>query len=96
MQQDRQGGMMQQDAPGRMGPGMMGRHMGGHMDHGAMMPVLFAIMDADGDGPLTLEEVQEIHARIIRHVDADDDGKVTPDEIRAFFHRGRDADDSDE
>lgn len=72
----RQGqGMMQQ---GRQGPGMMGR--------GGMMRVMFAIMDADGDGALSLEEVQEVHARIFNAADADDDGRVTPEEMQAFFH----------
>jgi hypothetical protein len=45
-----------------------------------------AVMDADGDGALSLEEVQEAHARIFNHVDADDDGRVTPEEMQAFFH----------
>ena len=73
----RQGqGMMQQ---GRQGPGMMGR--------GGMMRVMFAIMDADGDGALSFEEeVQEVHARIFNAVDADGDGRVTPEEMQAFFH----------
>lgn len=83
-------GMMERGMMGRMGR-HMGGHRGGRMGHGAMLPFLFAIMDADGDGALTLEEVQEIHARIFRHVDADDDGKVTEAEIRAFFQRGADA-----
>ena len=77
----RQGqGMMQQ---GRQGPGMMGR---GGMMGGGMMRVMFAIMDADGDGALSLEEVQEVHARIFNAVDADGDGRVTPEEMQAFFH----------
>ena len=84
---------------GMMGRGMMGRRMmgqdGGHMGHDAMMPILFAIMDADGDGALTLEEVQQIHARIFAHMDDDDDGKVTPEEIKDFFHDSE-VEDSDE
>lgn len=77
----RQGqGMMQQ---GRQGPGMMGR---GGMMGGGMMRVMFAIMDADGDGALSLEEFQEVHARIFNAADADDDGRVTPEEMQAFFH----------
>ncbi|HUF86930.1 MAG TPA: EF-hand domain-containing protein [Thermohalobaculum sp.] len=95
-------GMM---GPGMMEPGMgphmdphmdphmgphMGRHMGRHLGHGTMMRILFAIMDADGDGAVSLAEVQEIHARIFAHMDADGDGKVTPDEISDFFHGTRD------
>ena len=66
-----------------MGPGMMG---GGMAGRGGMMRFTFAVMDADCDGALSLEEVQEAHARIFNHVDADDDGRVTPEEMQAFFH----------
>lgn len=83
--------MMQQGRMG-MGPGMMGRHgpqpgmMGpGMIGHGSMLRIMFAIMDADGDGALSLAEVQDIHARIFKHIDADKDGKVTLEEIQAFF-----------
>lgn len=107
MQQQGQG-MMQQGMPGmrrsemkrqrawrsgRMDRGMM---MGARMRHGAMMRVMFAIVDSDGDGALSLEEVQEIHARIFRQIDADKDGKVTVEEIQAFFHGAGPTDDSDD
>ena len=36
------------------------------------------------DGALSLEEVQEVHARIFNAADAD--GRVTPEEMQAFFH----------
>src|SRR3546814_7644813 len=66
MQQGRMGmgsGMMGRHGPqsGMMGPGMM-RH-GGMMGRGGMR-IMFAIMDADGDGALALGEIQDIHARI--------------------------------
>lgn len=74
-----QGGMMG-GPQGRMGmgPGMRG--------HGGMLRIMFAIMDADGDGALALQEVQDVHARIFKHIDADKDGKVMLKEIEAFFH----------
>ena len=89
-QQGQQGqGMMGQRGPrsemmgSGMGRGMMGR--GGMMGHGGMMRIMFAVIDADGDGALSLEEIQAAHARIFNHVDADDDGRVTPEEMQAFF-----------
>ena len=79
--------------------GMM-RHHGDYMRHGmghgreeaghrVAMQIFFAVTDANGDGTLSLQEVQDTHARIFAHVDADDDGQVTKGEIRAFFHVGR-------
>ena len=75
---------------GRQGMGY-GSGMGGGMGHGAMMQVVFAMMDADGNGSLSLQEVQDAHARIFAHMDADGDGEVTKAEIRAFFRGGKDS-----
>src|SRR5215467_12609411 len=53
-------GMMGRDVMGRgmMGRGMMGRGMMGH--RGMMAPfvmrIIFALMDADGDGTISLQE----------------------------------------
>ena len=54
------------------------------------MQVVFAIMDADGNGTLSLQEVQDAHARIFAHMDEDDDGQVSKSEIKAFFGGGKD------
>ena len=43
------------------------------------------LMDTDGDGGVSLEEVQTFHARVFKLVDADADGKLTHDEVRSFF-----------
>ena len=56
------------------------------MMHGARMRLVFAIVDADGDGALSLNEVQDFHGRIFRAVDEDEDGMVEMDEIESFFH----------
>jgi hypothetical protein len=78
-----QGQGAQPAQPGMMQPGMMrGMPMMGM--HGHMMKIMFAIIDADGDGALSFEEVMAIHKRIFDGVDADKDGKVTPEEVQAF------------
>ena len=71
-----------------MGQSLMGHGMGGMMGHGMCMRVMFALMDTDGDGILSLEEFQTAHAKIFRAIDANKDGKVTLDEMQTFFHGG--------
>jgi len=84
-------GMM---GPGAIGGGMMGRGMMGQgYDRGIMGPMvmmrmIFSLMDADGDGKLTLQEFQAAHERIFKAMDTDHDGTVTFEEMRAFM-RGR-------
>ena len=50
---------------GMMGCGMMGRGGmmagGGMMGHGAAMRFIFALMDSDGDGTVSLQEFQAAH-----------------------------------
>ena len=87
------GGMM---GPGMMGdhPGMMSAHPGimgmmardyGH--HGSVMArIIFSLMDADGDGKLTLQEWQAAHERIFKAMDTDHDGTVSLEEMEAFMH----------
>src|SRR6266513_2964808 len=80
------------EGPGMMGQGgMMGRGMGhggmmgpGSMGHGMMMRMLFALMDSDGDGTVSLQEFQAAHERIFRAMDANKDGRLTLEEIQAF------------
>ena len=76
-------------------PGMMG---GGYGHHGwlqgpgamssTMMRIIFSLMDADGDGKLTLQEWQAAHERIFKAMDTDHDGTVTLEEMQTFM-RGR-------
>jgi len=71
----RYGGRMR--GPGAaMGPGMMGP---------GMRRMMFALMDADGDGSLSQQEFLAGHERIFRAMDANKDGRVTPEELRAFM-----------
>ena len=66
-------------------PGMMGGFAG--RGHGARMKIAFAVIDADGNGTVTLQEAQDFQARIFSAVDGDKTGGVTMDEIQSFFHR---------
>ena len=75
--------------PGMMG--MMGRdgyaHDGWHQGRGAIgMRMVFSLMDANGDGKLTLEEWEAAQERIFKAMDADHDGTVTFEEMEAFIH----------
>jgi hypothetical protein len=62
---DPDGGMM----------GMMGRGYGRHGCHGGHgmvgMRIIFSLMDADGDGTISLQEFQAAQERIFRAMDAD-------------------------
>ena len=71
--------------------GMMG---GGMMGHGMMAPpimfrMMFALMDSDGDGTISLQEFQAAHERIFKAMDSNKDGKLTLEEMQAFMHGTR-------
>jgi Ca2+-binding EF-hand superfamily protein len=71
--------------------GMMGG--GGGMEYGRphggmMMRMLFAMMDSDGDGTVSLQEFQAAHERIFKAMDANKDGRLTVEEIQAFMRGG--------
>jgi Ca2+-binding EF-hand superfamily protein len=78
-------GMMSPGMMGRMHRAMMGMTGGGATMPRHMMKIMFAIMDADGDGTLSFEEVMAIHKRIFNAIDANKDGKVTVEEVEAFM-----------
>jgi len=63
-------------------------HHGWFQGRGAMNPtvmrMIFSLMDADGDGKLTLQEWQAAHERIFKAMDTDHDGTVTFEEMQAF------------
>jgi EF hand len=70
------------------GMSMMGRggmmYPGG-MHSGTMMRVLFAMMDSDSDGTVSLQEFQAAHERIFKAMDINRDGVLTLEEIQAFM-----------
>jgi len=69
--------------------GMMGRgygHHGCHGGHGMVgMRIIFSLMDADGDGTVSLQEFQAAQERIFRAMDTDHDGTVTLEEMEDFM-----------
>jgi len=85
--QDTMGHMGGQDTMGHMcggGHGMMGHGMMGR----GMYRIMFALMDTDGDGTISLEEFQAAHAKIFKAMDANKDGKLTLEEIEMFMRGG--------
>jgi Ca2+-binding EF-hand superfamily protein len=51
-----------------------------------VMRIIFALMDSDGDGTISLQEFQAAHERIFKAMDANKDGVLTPEEMQAFMH----------
>jgi Ca2+-binding EF-hand superfamily protein len=79
---------------GDRGFGMMRRGwmMGpGGMQSGMMMRMLFALMDSDGDGTVSLQEFQAAHERIFKAMDTNKDGVLTLQEIQDFMRGTRTA-----
>jgi hypothetical protein len=82
------------ECPPGQGMGMMGQGMGmtgrgmGMMGPRQGMRLMMILMDTDGDGALSLEEVQAAHAKIFKTVDTDKNGKVTSEEMQIFFVGG--------
>ena len=66
-----------------MGNGVM-TGGGGMMGRGAAMRFIFALMDGDGDGTVSLQEFQAAHEKIFKAMDTDKDGTLTLEEIQAF------------
>jgi hypothetical protein len=85
-----QGGMMG-PGMGMMGRGMMGGGMmgGPAMGPPVMMRIIFALMDSDGDGTVSLPEFQAAHERIFKAMDNNKDGRLTPEEMQAFMQGTR-------
>jgi hypothetical protein len=83
-QQLRQGGVV--------GPEMMGSMKGrrGGMTSPVWMRIIFALMDPDSDGTVSLQEWQAAHERIFKAMDANKDGLLSLEEIQAFM-RGANA-----
>ena len=50
---------------------------------------VFALMDSDGDGTISLQEFQTAHERIFKAMDGNKDGRLTVEEMQAFMHGTR-------
>ena len=85
-----------------VGRGMMGQAFGYHdWNRGDMrratwgppmiMRMIFSLMDADGDGKLSLQEFQAAHERIFKAMDLNKDGFVTLEEMQVFIRGPRPA-----
>jgi hypothetical protein len=89
-QQQMQPHPMGEEGSGRMmGRGMMGGGMMGHSMMGpppVMFRIMFALIDSDSDGTISLQEFQAAHERIFKAMDTNKDGKLTLEEMQAFFH----------
>ena len=72
---------------GMMGGGMMDMMRGGMMGRratpGPVMHIIFALMDSDGDGTVSLQEFQAAHERIFKAMDANKDGVLTLEEMQS-------------
>lgn len=62
---------------------MMG---GGAVEPPIMFRMMFALMDADSDGTISLQEFHGAHERIFKAMDSNKDGKLTLEEMQAFIH----------
>jgi Ca2+-binding EF-hand superfamily protein len=59
------------------------------MQPGMIMRMLFALMDSDADGTVSLQEFQAAHERTFKAMDANKDGVLTLQEIQAFMRGTR-------
>jgi len=80
---DRRGGREHGGMGGRRGDGRPHGMGGPGKEIG--MRILFAVVDAEGDGGLSIEELNGFQERIFTSIDQEKDGRVTMEEIRDFF-----------
>jgi hypothetical protein len=71
---------------------MMERRRGGTTEtvtppmHPIAMRMIFALIDSDGDGTISLQEFQAAHERLFKAMDSNKDGHLTMEEMQSFMH----------
>jgi Ca2+-binding EF-hand superfamily protein len=69
-----------------MGPEMIGSMKGGGRGRSPIgMRIIFALMDTDSDGTVSLQEWQAAHERIFKAMDANKDGLLSLEEVQSFM-----------
>lgn len=53
---------------------------------GVGMQLMFGLLDTDGDGSLSEDEVQRTVSRVFSSIDENGDSKIDQDEIQSFMH----------
>jgi Ca2+-binding EF-hand superfamily protein len=77
------------------GPGMMWG--GGLPMHSGMMPMMMiAVMDTDGNGSISYEEVEAVHRRMFNLLDKDKSGELSPEEMQDVMGWRFERDDDDD
>ena len=61
-------------------------HGGGTTGHTPMMQMIFILADTNGDGKLSLQELQAAHERMFKAMDSNKDGSLTLEEMQFFVH----------
>lgn len=67
----------------------MAGHRGPQMMRAAGMRLIFGLLDTDGDGSLSENEVDGAVGRIFSAIDENGDGKIDLEEIQSFLHGSR-------
>jgi Ca2+-binding EF-hand superfamily protein len=57
----------------------------GHDWQSDKMRMIFALVDTDGDGTISIQEFLAAHERIFKAMDSNKDGRLTLEQMQAFL-----------